>query len=94
MKVAVLGILPRPQEKANYERQRRSTSQRLQQELCSLKQELVRKKNGGVLFIDMDAILTPQMFSHDGVHLNQDGEVHMGNRILSWIKENAKLPHH
>ena len=40
----------------------------------------------------MQYILTPQMFSHDGVHLNQDGEVHMGNRILSWIKENARLP--
>ena len=37
MKVAVLGIIPRPQEKAHYERQKRGTNRRLQQELCSLK---------------------------------------------------------
>ena len=58
MKVAVLGIIPRPQEKAHYERQRQATNRRREQELCSSKQKLVRKKDGGVSFIDMDAIYT------------------------------------
>ena len=89
MSVAVMGIFPRPKE-GRYEEMRRDANRKLQRELCELKLALFKVKGGNVSFIDMDAVVSPDSFARDGVHLNVAGDVRVGRRILHWIKEKER----
>ena len=85
--VAVVGVIRRPREGDRYERMRRATNRRIQEEVLKLKIEWLREKKGNVSFIDLDGILREGMdFSADGVHLNETGNERMGRRLREWVK--------
>ena len=92
MKVAVVSIVPRPKENAHYEQMRKAVNTRLQSEICKMKAELMKNKEGGVSFLDVDTVLTQSMFSQDGVHLNHYGDIQLGRKVLTWVKENDRVP--
>ncbi|XP_050708303.1 uncharacterized protein LOC126993337 [Eriocheir sinensis] len=85
MKVAVVGIMRRPREGPQYERLRRSTNKRIQEEMMKMKIEWTRGKKGDVSFIDMDGVLRGDAaFDVDGVHLSGNGNRRMGERLREW----------
>ena len=85
MSVAVVGVLRRPSEGARYERLRRSTNARLQQEVLKLKVEWLKGRKGNVSFLDLDSVLREGMdYCRDGVHLNESGYDRMGKRLREW----------
>ena len=91
LKIAVVSVLPRPRENYQYDELRKTTNRHLQSELCKMKAELMKDKEGGVSFIDVDKVLTPKMFMQDGVHLNHEGSIQLGKRVLTWVKENSRV---
>ncbi|XP_050706391.1 uncharacterized protein LOC126991737 isoform X2 [Eriocheir sinensis] len=87
MKVAVVGIMRRPREGPQYERLRRSTNKRIQEEMMKMKIEWTRGKKGDVSFIDMDGVLRGDAaFDVDGVHLSGNGNRRMGERLREWVR--------
>ena len=90
VKIAVLGVLPRPKESKRYEGMRVNVNRRLQTEICAMKASLFRKREGDVSFLDMDSILPKEVFARDGVHLNAEGDACLGWRLLQWIKEKER----
>ena len=88
--IAVVGIFPRPQENHQYEIMRVAANRQIQADLCKLKAQLVRKKEDDLSFLDMDSILTPNMYARVVVHLNAKGDSRLGRCVLSWIKEKGR----
>lgn len=85
--VAVVGVIRRPREGDRYERIRRATNVKIQEEVLKLKIEWLKEKKGNVSFIDLDGILREgKDFSADGVHLNDTGNERMGRRLREWVK--------
>ena len=85
--VAVVGVIRRPREDDRYERIRRATNMKMQEEVLKLKIEWMKEKKGNVSFIDLDGILREDRdFSPDGVHLNDAGNERMGRRLREWVK--------
>ena len=85
--VAVVGVIRRPREGDRYERIRRETNRKIQEEVLKMKIEWLKEKKGNVSFIDLDGILREDKdFSRDGVHLNDSGNERMGRRLLEWVK--------
>ena len=85
--VAVVGVIRRPREGDRYERIRRATNRKIQEEVLKLKIEWLREKKGNVSFIDLDGVLREGMdFSADGVHLNESGNERMCRRLREWVK--------
>ena len=54
--------------------------------------ELTRsKEGGGVSFLGMDCVLNRNLFAKYAVHLNEEGELRVGKRILTWLKEKERV---
>jgi lysophospholipase L1-like esterase len=86
VKVAVVGVLPRPKEGEQYEKLRVATNRRLGEALCSLKASYIRNKDcGDVSYLDPDPIMNDRLFARDGVHLNREGVNVLGNKLKSWV---------
>ena len=49
------------------------------------------RQDYGVSFLDMDNVLTRQVYGSDGVHLDWKGEKWMCGRILEWIKATERM---
>ncbi|XP_050692800.1 uncharacterized protein LOC126983763 [Eriocheir sinensis] len=82
MKVAVVGIMRRPKAGPDYEKMRRTTNRKIQEELMKLKMEWMQEKKGDVSFIDLDkALERDAAFATNGVHLNEEGMRRMGQRL-------------
>ena len=86
MSVAVVGIMRRPREGERYERLRRRTNGRIQEEVLKLKVEWLKSKKGNVSFLDLDDELREgRDFAVDGVHLNDSGNYRMGRKFREWM---------
>ena len=57
MKLAVISILPRPRENAQYEQMRKATNRHLRSEVCKLKADFVKNKKGSVSYLDIDSVV-------------------------------------
>lgn len=69
--VAVVGVIRWLREWDRYERLRRRTNTRIQEEVLRLKLDWLKTKKGNVSFINLDATLREGMdLMLDGVHLN------------------------
>ena len=90
VKLAVLSIMPRPKEGKKYESMRLAANRELQAQLCDMKVSLLQKGEGDISFMDMDSSLPKEAFAKDGVHLNGEGDVWLGKRLLQWIKEKER----
>ena len=87
LSVAVVGVMRRPREGDRYERLRRRTNARLQEEVLKLKMDWLKNKKGNVSFIDLDATLREgKDFALDGVHLNEGGNERMCRRLREWMR--------
>ena len=64
IKIAVLGIMPRPKESKRYDGMRVNVDRKLQIEVCAMKASLFRKREGDVSFLDMDSILPVIILNH------------------------------
>ena len=69
---------------------RKEVNKRLQEELCKRKAAAMKLKEGAASFLDMDSILNPGMFKEDGVHLNEEGNLQLGKKVLAWLKERER----
>lgn len=93
MSVAVVGVMQRPREGPFYERLRRSTNRRLQEELLKMKIEWMKEKKGKLSFIDMDGVVDRfSLYEKDGVHLNDAGTARMGRRLCDWVRARSLQP--
>lgn len=93
MSVAVVGVMQRPREGPFYERLRRSTNRRLQEELLKMKIEWMKEKKGKLSFIDMDGVVDRfSLYEKDGVHLNDAGTARMGRRLCEWVRARSLQP--
>ncbi|XP_050707839.1 uncharacterized protein LOC126993057 [Eriocheir sinensis] len=93
MKVAVVGIMRRPKAGPDYEKMRRTTNRKIQEEVMKLKMEWLQEKKGDVSFIDLDKALEKDaVFAADGVHLNEEGTRRMGQRLCEWVKMKSLRP--
>ena len=88
--VAVTGVFPHTKESNRYEEMRRNINRRVQKEICEMKLALLKVKGGDVSYIDVDAVVSPDSFAKDGVHLNAEGDARVGRRILLWVKEKGR----
>ena len=85
--MAVVGVMRRPREGDRYERLRRRTNARLQEEVLKLKMDWLKNKKGNVSFIDLDATLREgKDFALDGVHLNEGGNERMCRQLREWMR--------
>ena len=85
--MAVVGVMRRPREGDRYERLRRQTNAKLQEEVLKLKVDWLKNKKGNVSFIDLDAILREGMdFTADGVHLHETGNEKICRRLREWMR--------
>ena len=89
--IAVVGVLPRPRENQRYEEMRVTANRLIQADLCLLKAQAFKRKEGDLSFLNMDSALTPNMFAQDGVHLNAEGDSRFDKRVLSWIEKERRL---
>ena len=89
LKIAVVGVMPRPKESKKYESMRMAVNRTIQRQLCAMKADIIRQK-GDVSYLDVDSILPKEVYARDGVHLNAEGDVQFGRRILQWIKEKER----
>ena len=85
-----MGVFPSPREINRYEEMRRYLNRRVQKEICEMKLALLKVKGGDVSYIDVDAVVSSDLFAKDGVHLNADGDAGVGKRILQWVKEKGR----
>ena len=91
IKLAITSIPPRPRENKRYEQMRVAANQKLQSLVCSMKADMLRNKEKGMVsFLDMDSILTAQMYGRDGIHFNAEGDARFGRRLLQWMKEKER----
>ena len=82
----------RPKEGHRYERLRRRTNAKLQEEGLKLKVDWLKNKKGNVSFIDLDATLREGMdFAPDGVHLNESGNERMCRRLRQWMRARSPV---
>ncbi|MPC68090.1 hypothetical protein E2C01_062282 [Portunus trituberculatus] len=87
MCVAVVGVMRRPREGERYERLRRRTNAKIQEEVLKLKLDWL-KKTGSVSFIDLDPVLREGIdFLPDGVHLSETGNKRMCGRLREWVRK-------
>ena len=96
LNIAVTSILPRPREKRDYESWRKRENNEIQKNVCLMGANSIKnKEDDHISFLDMDCVLDPTMFGQDEVHLNHEGELCLGRRILTWIKgkERSHLSH-
>ena len=92
MCVAVVGVIRRPREGERYDRLRRRTNAKIQEEVLKLKLDWLRKKMGNVSFIDLDPVLREGMdFLPDGVHLNEAGNKRMCGRLREWVRARSTM---
>ena len=92
--VCVLGILPRPREGREFERRRIYTNRRLKEEIIKIRQMTEEKNISPASFLDLDRVLSIDMFAEDGVHLNPAGTSRVGKEIVSvirWKDRESKL---
>ena len=92
MCVAVVGVIRRPREGERYERLRRRTNARIQEEVLKMKLDWLKKRSGNVSFIDLDSVLREGMdFLPDGVHLNEAGNKRMYGRLREWVRARSTV---
>ena len=93
MSVAVVGVMQRPREGPFYERLRRTTNRRIQEELLRMKIDWMKEKKGKLSFIDMDGVVDRfSLYAEDGVHLNNAGTARMGRRLCEWVRARSLQP--
>ena len=90
IRIAVVGIMPRPKESKRYETMRNRVNKMIQEQVCALKLTLLKKREGDVSYLDIDSVLTKEMYAKDGVHLNAEGDIQFGRRLLQWVKEKER----
>ena len=58
-----MGIMRRPKESLGYERMRKEVNRKVHEELARMKVDLMKEKDIGVSFVDLDKELNGTMFS-------------------------------
>ena len=92
VRVAVVSVMRRPVEMAEYETARMEVNKKLHSAVMERWAEYAKdKSDGGVSFIDMDHVVTERMFDRDGVHLNEEGERCMAGRLIKWIAPRNRI---
>ena len=38
-------------------------------------------------YLDIGSVLTKEMYANDGIHLNAEGNLQFGHRLLQWVKD-------
>lgn len=86
VRLAVVGVMKRPRESKKYESMRMEVNQRVQVAMMKLKLEQWNdRENMGVSFIDPDHVLSEGHYSIDGVHLNEEGDRRLSQRLIQWF---------
>ena len=94
MRVSVVSVLPRPgMEKDNqYEKMRKNINKKLHVAIMEMNLKArVDPGNNGVSFMDMDPVITPDMYVHDGVHLNERGTEKLAQHIIRWLNGSSLM---
>ena len=91
LRVGFVGILRRPRESLAYELRRRRVNKRVGEELGNLKADLAKIKDIGVSFLDLDEQLPGNYFGRDRVHLNEDGQKRLGERLMEWVRTTENI---
>ena len=90
VKVAVMSIFQHPKEDRRYDNMRKEANKKLQMKICELKAELILEKGGNLSFMDMDAVVSADSFTRDGLHVNANGDARVGKSILQWMREKSR----
>lgn len=91
LRVAVVGILPRPRESNVYEGLRLEANRKVQEEIFQMNGRHLRGKDGGrVSYLDLDPILQDWQYANDGVHLNREGVNVLGKVILKQVTDSVR----
>jgi len=56
-----------------------------------MKIDMMRERDIGVSFLDLDKELNGMMFGRDLVHLNVAGSKRLGGRLVEWLRATRKL---
>jgi hypothetical protein len=85
-KIAVMGVLPRPRESAEYEGIRGEVNRWVGDELTDMRaRQISEGDNNPVTFFDPSHLLMNRHYARDGVHLNREGVNIVGRRVLGWV---------
>ena len=92
VRVAVVGVLRRPQETRGYDELRREINRILQQEVIKMKIKCSKREGDyRASFLDLDGALTLGVYGRYGVHLNREGDKLMCKRLLEWVMATERL---
>ncbi|KAF2355925.1 SGNH hydrolase-type esterase domain [Trinorchestia longiramus] len=86
VRVAVTGLLRRPACNEEYERLCKEVNRDLHKKILAMKVESIRKREVGSSFLAMDDLIQAGCFLEDGVHLLQEGETKLSQRLICWIR--------
>ena len=70
LRVVVVGIMRRPRESLGSERMRKEANKKVHEEMARIKVDLLKEKDIGVSFLDLDRKLNGTMFDRNLAHLN------------------------
>lgn len=85
------GIMRRPREPISYEWMRKKINRNMLTELGRLKVELMKEKDIGVSFLDLDKKLYESKYTRDLVHLKPEGSKRLGGRLIEWLRASRKV---
>ena len=94
MRVSVVSVLPRPgmEKDRQYEKMRKSINEKLHVAIMELNLKAqVDLENNGVSYLDMDPVITPDMYVRDGVHLNERENEKLAQHIITWLNESSLM---
>jgi hypothetical protein len=91
VKVAVVGVLPRPRETGEYEGMRGEVNRWLHNELRDMRGMQIRGGDPNpITYLDPSHLLGIRHYARDGVHLNREGVNIVGRNLLGWVTEAAR----